>query len=156
MKRLAFAPKGFHQGGFLRSSFGRIDLDCVGHARLRYLRSGTRPETWPGDIDTTARKPGEVQSIIDKKERFLDWTSPPVRAVLGPMDTVDDARASMVDVIAELEQAIEAAMPGQAPGSDAGEIRKAIAEVRAKLDAAEKRLVTTERLRASGDKGNDG
>ena len=70
------------------------------------------------------------------------------------MDRVDKARAAMVDVIVELEHAIEAAMPGQAPGSGPGEISAAIAEVRAKLDAAERRLVRTERLLASGDKGD--
>ena len=62
----------------------------------------------------------------------------------------------MVDVIAELEHAIEAAMPGQVPQSGSRDITGAIAEVRAKLDAAEKRLVRTERLLASGDNGDDG
>lgn len=72
------------------------------------------------------------------------------------MDKVDDARAAMVEVIAELEHAIEAAMPGQAPRSSPGEIMAAIAEVRATLSLAEERLVRTERLLVSGDNGNDG
>jgi hypothetical protein len=62
------------------------------------------------------------------------------------MDRLEPARALIVDVIATLEDATEALMPGQAPNSSADEIFAGIAVLRA---VAETLIKHADQLEAS-------
>lgn len=71
------------------------------------------------------------------------------------MGGIDKARADIVRAIAHLEDAIEAAMPGQAPGTDVEEIRESIAAVRDEIEGALVDLTSAEN-RTAGLSGAEG
>lgn len=70
------------------------------------------------------------------------------------MDDLDTARENMANTIAHLEDAISAALPGQAPVSTADDVCDAIRETRASIDKAVQALDKAEnQLLQLGDDG---
>ncbi|MEM8635366.1 MAG: hypothetical protein AAGF33_10360 [Pseudomonadota bacterium] len=76
----------------------------------------------------------------------MHWTSGRIRAVVKTMDELDPARADIVEALTSLGDAIEAAMPGQAPQSTKAEILDAIQAMKTHLEAAVARLDQAEEL----------
>ena len=112
----------------------------------------SKPGSEPGKVvcllavHTTARIAAEVYTKSEETRCRIGSFA--LQAGLRPlsssgyrsMDSLDDLRAKLVDVIGHLEGAIDAAMPGQAPSSSSNDIRDAVLRTRGSITQAMRAL----------------